>query len=419
MSALGSDASNQKVSIELGTELPYAMHQAGLLWDVNESDLDLQSWSRLKDLQLSHIRVDIQDSGDVAEALSHALAVADRLGTKLEIACRSSEQGVERLVSHLAAETNQSGKIARVLLYSENSWNTKPATVNAWFARAAQMFGDRLADYPVFIGTLANFTELNRDRSALFIGDGICYSVQPQEHAFDNLSLVETPKVLGQTVESTKAFAPGKPIAVTPITLRKRVNPYGAALVEEVESGLPPTVDPRQMSLLGAGWTLACLKHLSESGAGSSTWYQPLGWKGVMESPCGSLNAEFFRSVPSMLFPVYHVLKEWSRWSGGKAFAVRSSNRLRVEAAACRVGKTTRWMIANLREEPTIVSLEGLGIASKLYHSNVRHLDSYSILDFDSALGGGSDTTSKGANIDLTLRPFAIAFVAMTELHDE
>jgi len=56
------------------------------------------------------------------------------------------------------------------------------------------------------------------------------------------------------------------PIAVTPITLRKRVNPYATGPTVPVgRDELPNTVDSRTLSLFGAGWTLAALKYLAET----------------------------------------------------------------------------------------------------------------------------------------------------------
>ena len=50
-------------------------------------------------------------------------------------------------------------------------------------------------------------------------------SLNPQVHAFDNASLVETLEAQKWTVESARKFVGGLPISVSPITLRPRFNP--------------------------------------------------------------------------------------------------------------------------------------------------------------------------------------------------
>ncbi|MBN8639279.1 MAG: hypothetical protein J0M07_28430, partial [Anaerolineae bacterium] len=86
-------------------------------------------------------------------------------------------------------------------------------------------------------------------------------------HAFDNASLIETLPVLGETVQSARAFVPGAKIAVTPITLKIGFNPDATAPDEPRPLGqLPRRVDPRHMSLFGAGWTLGAIAALALAG---------------------------------------------------------------------------------------------------------------------------------------------------------
>lgn len=52
------------------------------------------------------------------------------------------------------------------------------------------------------------------------------------------------------------AFAGGRPIIVSPITLKRRYNPHATeAEAEQAPDELPDAIDTRQMSLYGAGWT--------------------------------------------------------------------------------------------------------------------------------------------------------------------
>ena len=76
---------------------------------------------------------------------------------------------------------------------------------------------------------------------------------------------------------------------VSPVTLKPRFN-ANATEPEAVNTPreLPVSVDPRQMSLFAAAWTLGSIKYLAESGASSVTYYETTGWRGVMETEAGS-----------------------------------------------------------------------------------------------------------------------------------
>src|SRR5205823_13641010 len=122
---------------------------------------------------------------------------------------------------------------------------------------------------------------LNRNRPNAEALDFVCYSVNPQVHAFDNSSLVETLATQATTVESTRQFVGRVPIAITPITLKPRYNPDAAGPEPAPRPGeLPAAVDPRQPSLFAAGWTVGSLKYVAESGVASATYFETTGWRG-------------------------------------------------------------------------------------------------------------------------------------------
>ena len=80
------------------------------------------------------------------------------------------------------------------------------------------------------------------------------------------------------TVETARTFSDGKPIIVSPVTLKMRANPNATGATPETPPGeLPPEVDVRQMSLYGAGWTLSSIKYLSESQVESITYHETTG----------------------------------------------------------------------------------------------------------------------------------------------
>ena len=94
-------------------------------------------------------------------------------------------------------------------------------------------------------GSNAYFTELNRGRPPIF-PDAVVYSINPQIHAFDNFSLVETLATQATTVESARRLSGGKPVIVSPVTLKPRFNNVATGpIAPPVPGELPDQVDVR------------------------------------------------------------------------------------------------------------------------------------------------------------------------------
>jgi hypothetical protein len=180
--------------------------------------------------------------------------------------------------------------------------------------------------------------------------------MNPQVHAYDNLTLVENLEGQAWTVKSARQFIGKLPLVVSPITLRIRPGVY--PIQPEVgPDGLPPSVDLRQMSLFGAGWTLGSLKYISESGVQSVTYYEATGWRGVMETEKGSPSPERFPSIPGAVFPLYHVLADVAEFAGGSVVPSISNAPLKVVGIALQKADKTRVILANLSPEPQYVRM--------------------------------------------------------------
>jgi hypothetical protein len=243
--------------------------------------------------------------------------------------------------------------------------------------------------------------------------DGVCYSINPQVHAFDNASLVETLETQAVIVESARRFTGGLPLAVTPVTLRPRFNPSATGPEPPpAPGGLPSQVDARQMSLLAAGWTVGSLKYLAESGVESVTYFETSGWRGLMEREDGS--PEPFPSVPGSVFPLYHVFADLGECLGGepsgliRVLPAVSSDPLRVEGLALAVGDMVCVLVANLTAEVQPVTVTGL--AGKVH---LRRLDEHTAMQAMSAPGlfrepAEGRTVAKGRTLDCSLLPYSV-----------
>lgn len=310
---------------------------------------------RLQNLRIAHLRVDLRlGDPDYPAALQRALAEADALGVGLEIALHLGENPAEELAALRLLLKERRPVVARWLIFRQGDAGTQNQTV----ALARQHLSTFAPTAPFGGGTNAYFTELNRNRPSTDGLDLVSYSVNPQVHAFDNLSLMETLATQAATVHSARGFVGDTPIAVTPITLRARFNPNATGPEAEPAPGtLPPSVDPRQMSLFAAAWTLGSLKYLAASGVASATYFETVGWLGVVESAEGPPANAPFLSLPGGVFPVYHLLADVGEWAGATLLPVATSNRLAVDGLALAREGAKRILLANLTNEEQRVTL--------------------------------------------------------------
>jgi hypothetical protein len=115
------------------------------------------------------------------------------------------------------------------------------------------------------------------------------------------------------------------------------------------------------MSLFGAVWTLASLKTIAESGAANATYYETVGWLGVMERDEGSPAPDQFPSIAGCVFPLYHVIAAAGEFRGGQVVLCESSEPLVVTGLVLRKGTRQRIVLANLSSEPQSLTIEGDG----------------------------------------------------------
>lgn len=160
-------------------------------------------------------------------------------------------------------------------------------------------------------GTDAFFTQLNREPLPRELLDFVCYSNNPQVHAFDNHSVMQTIYGQAANVISGKSLYPGLPVHVTPLTLKIRWNPDATNDNSSPDERLLKQVDKRQMSLFCGTWLLRSIISLAQSGAASATYFEISGPRGLFsdEQPA----PKGFPVVPGMLYPAWFVMRQATR----------------------------------------------------------------------------------------------------------
>jgi hypothetical protein len=202
-------------------------------------------------------------------------------------------------------------------------------------------------------------------------------------------------------------------IIVSPVTLATRFGPYPAGPAGPGD--LPPPVDVRQPSLLGAAWTVGSLAALALAGAASVTWYETTGWRGVIETDAGSPMRDLFPSRPGQAFPMYHAFADVAEWKAGTVRATRCSDPLRAVALCVEQSAATHLLVANVTPERQLVRVVGVRGERAL----VRMVDETSTpLALDDPVAFRADRGSPLVVTDhelaLDLAPFALARLDLT-----
>lgn len=243
---------------------------------------------KLRALNLGHLRIDLDLTTDWEGALQFAEWESAALNVPLELAVSiGPTTPLDMFVLWLK---NNPRRVCRIAVFTKGAESTTLETLE----KAREAFSGVA---PIGVGTNADFYQLNQVRPPWQEADFICWSMNPQVHAFDDRSILETPEAVPAQIESARVYFPGKPLVISPVTLRPRFNPVAAYPRSSLE--IPP--DSRQTTELCAHWTRAMFSALA--GVESVTFFETFG-------PAGLLDDE-------TVFPVYNALPKAIRASEG------------------------------------------------------------------------------------------------------
>jgi hypothetical protein len=361
--------------------------------------LSARQIERLRALRLAHLRVDVHfDQPDWRDRLLTRAQEAAAAGAALEIALHLGEAAEQQLAA--VAQVTLPAPAARWLIFRTGESSTR----EPWLTLARQHLG---AAAVLVAGTDAFFTELNRERPPHHAADGIVYSINPQVHAFDDASLVETLPVHAATLDTARTFSGGKPVYVGPVTFKMRWNPNATGSDTDADAGqLPFQADARQMSLFGAGWALGSIKYLALGGAAATTYFETAGYMGIMAAEDGSAFADQFPVVPGGVYPVYHVFADLAGLTGARVIDLQSADPLRVDGLGLKTDEGERYLIASFIGADQQITLNLTGRFAG------RMLDGESALnamqDPEGSRAGAALTYDSTTALTLTLPPFAV-----------
>ncbi len=296
---------------------------------------------RLREIKPAHLRLDLNlGRDDWFDELHNTIEFASDIDSKLEVAIFTVDVGDAAWTRCLQELERVRDQIARWLVFHPTAKSTPDD-----LAEAASAILHRFSSLvPVIVGTNAYFAELNRNRPKVPGNCLVGYSINPQVHAFDELSLCETLQTHRWTVDTAQHLF-GRPVVISPITLRPRFNPNATSNGAGGITSEPET-DPRQSSAFVAAWTVGVLSQLaSHPNVASLTFYETFGPRGIMSSG-------------GEVYPVASVF-DWIR-GGCSIFQATSSAQLEVAAVALqRCNGDREVLLANMSNRPQQVGIGG------------------------------------------------------------
>jgi hypothetical protein len=306
---------------------------------------------RLKALHLDHLRVDLALSEEsFVSDLGRATRQAKALGVSLQVVLGLGESPA------FATLVEEIKKLKPAVSY----WLVRGGDP-AEFTEARIHLAPVSGDAKIGVTRVTNFVDLNRAQPDNKSVQAVGFAINPQIHAFDNSSMVETLPIHADAVNSARQFAGDRPLIIGPITLAPQLldgvdQPGGPPM----GGPLPTYVDKRQVEPFTAVWTLGSLKYLADAGAHSATFFETIGWAGIIDADDVSSRPKAFPSRPGELFPVYHLLREVAEFKGGSVRQVDTSDNLSAVGLALYKSGRMRVLVGNLTGEAQTVTLRGL-----------------------------------------------------------
>jgi D-apionolactonase len=291
--------------------------------------------SLIRALGLSHYRVDIfAGNENWVSAFSASYENAFSLSLPLEAALHLTSNYREEIGSFVALSQQNRVNLKKVLLLGTNGLVTGQALIDQ-----VPQFKSAFPKVLFGAGTNYNFNEINKNHFSMGDLDYVSFSVDPQEHASDDLTVIENIASQEHLVKSAKAiYGENVQVHISPVTLRKRFNPYATnpadLFIEESKKA-----DPRQKREFAAIWTFGALCSLAKGGASFVTFYQTMGNQGILPA----------HGDP---YPVYRTFKSLSPYQGKPVNVLKSSDPLAVQAMVLD-GKMLA--LANLTDEKRVV----------------------------------------------------------------
>ncbi|KAB7732564.1 hypothetical protein F5984_00995 [Rudanella paleaurantiibacter] len=230
---------------------------------------------------------------------------------------------------------------------------THPATPDGLLTAVAEPLRALFPGALLGAGTTGPFVDLQGATFETDRTDYLVCSLNPQMHLTGDWTVIENKDAHADTVRSMQALLPSTAIHVGPVSLRQRLS----GVPTNFDTDWPADIDPRQPSLLAAGWFLGSLASLTSAGAARVTFFDTKGGRGVIQGLDAPLFPDRFSAEPGDVFPVGLVLQLLADWKGAVAKPIAFLDPVQGSALWLTWHDRHLLVLANHSPEPQTVDL--------------------------------------------------------------
>lgn len=334
------DNSSQFISItKTGNKLP--LPSIGICASTETDQLTSKAIDAIRKLSLSYYRIEVSPTDEkwVSRFIIDC-ENADKLDLPLEIALTLTIDFINELNQFMEAANNFNARIKMIILISRDSVTTDQQLIDY-----SLIIKSKWPNVKIGAGTNYNFTELNRNRFNAEPLDFISFSIDPQEHATDDRTLIENMEGQREVVESAHQMYPAKSVHVSPLLFRRRFNPYATDPKARILTSEERT-DQRQKTQFGSLFTIGSIKAMSDAKVDAITLFQTVGNQGIV-------------SLEGNPYPLYTLLLEIL----DKPYYIlgtKSSRPLKVEALILEWQHTKKLIIMNYTNENQALQMDNM-----------------------------------------------------------
>lgn len=339
---VAGDAGDRPLAIRVGSATGRRVPTVGAGAAPPDVIADERIAAAVRGLGLAHLRVTVEaaDAGAPAR-LDEAVAAAGDASAGLEVVlvAMPEDPAIEPLLGRLARSPV---RVVRLLAVDP----VRHATSAALAVRVHEAMRTVGLSSPLSGGSRGYLYNLLAQGIPADLVDLVSFPTNPQVHAFDEASIVETVAALPAAVRTAAALADGKPVAVGPVSLKALFNPdqVGPELPPP-PGGLPARYDARQVTPFAAAWTLASAAALASAGAIALTLHETAGWAGLVAGAQAGLPA--MPVEPGTILPVGHAVAALAGMANDELLEVEAPPSIHVLAGRGEAGRM-RLLVANL-----------------------------------------------------------------------
>jgi hypothetical protein len=401
----GYSKKEELIKISVLNEKPIRIPPIGLSRSSRSIQLTPLEMRILRILHIDHYRVELLLFDTKWRSVAdQGIIESSGMNCTIEFALIFDDRYMEQVKDFIEWVNLKRPRIAGLLLFHKSHPST-PATLSK---ELIPLLREELSDIKIGTGTNANFAELNRKRTDNQAADYVCYSIHPQEHASDNLTLVENLEAQESTIRSANFFSGRKGIWISPVTIQRRFNANNNYYeTPSLENQVPSPIDTRLMSIFGACWTAGSLKYLIEGGAAGITYYETAGNRGIIQGEYPSNWPGRFPAERGMIFPSFFVFKFILSNKQMKMVRSTSSNPLAAESIILSSDRELNMIIVNYTGIPQKIKIYGCTGQIRYYLLNS---DNYHEVVSNYLWTGNKNVIVESTLKPLMLEPYSIIF---------